>query len=818
MEVFYKFKSAKDFDSLPIDWHYTTVSDVKDYVLQKKCSGKRNKFHYDSLNLVNADTDEEYLDGEALIPKGTYLIVRRAPRCFCMPIVIDPPATPEQEDNSLVEDNGFDQPSTSVFPRESEWVEFWNDLSPSEVVQDAPSKADVGSKISDRIKSAALNWRQCQSPANRFGRGGMGGRGFGRVFGKGGMSDNITPSPGYICRRCKVPGHFIQHCPTNGDHDFDIKRYQPPRGIPNSMLMASADGSYVLPGGGLAVLKPDESAFEKEMQGIPSMRSAPVLPAELHCPICKAVMKDAVLASKCCLETFCDKCIRDYIMSNSLCTCGAKNVLADDLIPNNTVRNTIVQILESTEGSGTSGCSAFSCSKVPSPKLSEPSKEVLLAPSSGLNTMVEEMTEPIEADKDVNELPEAVHECAGEPGSQICPPLPDEDMQPKIQCSKVPSPSLSAPLNGIVVATKTEENTNVDEILDSIDSDKMTQKTLGKGIIGKDVEVSEAAEECTREPRSQMCPAVTDEEMQKPTPGEAEKKRKKFTDMQSSPLQDCAPMPLESSGYSSYWKCMQTGYDGFGLPYWGQIPFMNPGLGSMSIPFGSAFHYSPFGAQHMMPVPPQRDLAKFGTGFNGEFCSWETSKRRKRDHEKHGGSTEVSRNRNCSRDMISHDQPREKKQLYQQPSESESVSATRLQICPDLPPRPSKYSTGKSEYAWKRKASVLSGITNPEGEMAVLKKRKLGNSFPTVNGLSHHRSHSMTSNQYHKDQWNTAVATSKNVYEYADNHDDDNRHFKRRPSKYEKSPVPVVADSSRTGREWTEKRVIAASVSELSVF
>ncbi|KAL1816616.1 hypothetical protein ACET3Z_019190 [Daucus carota] len=705
MEVYYKFKSAKDYDSIPIDWHYTTASDVKDYVLQKKCSGKRNKFHYDSLTLVNADTDEEYLDGEALIPKGTYLIVRRAPRCFCMPIVIDPPATPEQEDDSLVEnklkeDNAFDQPSTCVFPQESEWVEFWNDLSPSEVVQDAgTSKADVHSKICDRIKSSALKWRQYQSPADRFGPGGMGGRGFGRGFGKGGMSDNITPLPGYICRRCKVPGHFIQHCPTNGDRDFDIKRYQPPRGIPNSMLVACPDGSYVLPGGSLAVLKPDESAFEKEMQGIPSTRSAPVLPAELHCPICKAVMKDAVLASKCCFETFCDKCIRDFIMSNSLCTCGAKNVLADDLIPNKTVRDTIVRILESTKGSGSDGGSAFSCSEVPSPKFSEPSKEVLLAPNSGGNTMVEEMTGPIESDKDVNEnlgkvtvrkvveLPEAVRECAGEPGSQICPPVTDADMQPKIQCSK-------------------------------------------------EKEVSECVQECTKEPGSHMCPPVTDEEMQKPTPGDAEKKKKKFTDMQSSPLQDSAHMPLKSSGYSSYWNCMQTGYDGFGRPYWGQIPFMDPGLGSMSIPFGGAFHYSPFGAQHVMPVPPQRDLVKFGTG--------------------------------------------------------------------------------KSEYAWKRKASVLARITNPEGKMAVLKKRKLGNS--TVNGLSHHRSHSMTSNQYHEDQWNTAVATSKNIYESADNHDDDHRHFKRRPSKNETSPVPVVADSRRTGRGWTEKRVIAASISELSVF
>lgn len=97
-----------------------------------------------------------------------------------------------------------------------------------------------------------------------------------------------TPPPGYVCHRCKVPGmylknasiflckivgsntnvlrilafpcsgHFIQHCPTNGDPNFDLKRVKPPTGIPRSMLMAAADGSYALPTGDVAVLKPNE--------------------------------------------------------------------------------------------------------------------------------------------------------------------------------------------------------------------------------------------------------------------------------------------------------------------------------------------------------------------------------------------------------------------------------------------------------------------------------------------------------------------------------------------------------------------------------
>jgi E3 ubiquitin-protein ligase RBBP6 len=38
--------------------------------------------------------------------------------------------------------------------------------------------------------------------------------------------------------------------------------------------------------------------------------------------------------------------IRDHIISKSMCVCGAKNILADDLLPNKTLRDTINRILE----------------------------------------------------------------------------------------------------------------------------------------------------------------------------------------------------------------------------------------------------------------------------------------------------------------------------------------------------------------------------------------------------------------------------------------------------------------------------------------
>ena len=29
--------------------------------------------------------------------------------------------------------------------------------------------------------------------------------------------------PSYICYRCNKAGHYIKHCPTNGDPNFDMK-------------------------------------------------------------------------------------------------------------------------------------------------------------------------------------------------------------------------------------------------------------------------------------------------------------------------------------------------------------------------------------------------------------------------------------------------------------------------------------------------------------------------------------------------------------------------------------------------------------------
>uniref|UniRef100_A0A2P2MI41 Retinoblastoma-binding protein n=1 Tax=Rhizophora mucronata TaxID=61149 RepID=A0A2P2MI41_RHIMU len=305
----------------------------------------------------------------------------------------------------------------------------------------------------------------------------------GRMDGLGFGLERKTPPRGYVCHRCKVPGHFIQHCPTNGDPNYDIKRVKPPTGIPKSMLIATPNGSYALPSGAVAVLKPNEAAFEKEIEGLPSTRSVGDLPPELHCPLCNEVMKVAVLTSKCCFKSFCDKCIRDHIISKSKCVCGATDILADDLLPNKTLRDTINRILDSGNSSAENAASTFQVqdmesARLPQPKIPSPTQIVASKGEQKSFPLDKEspnakMKEAVDDDKTViapqqvpekvgtakvADMSEATHESIGvrEPASQGSAPLAEEEVQRKLAAGdagkKKKKKKVRMPPNGTSIA------------------------------------------------------------------------------------------------------------------------------------------------------------------------------------------------------------------------------------------------------------------------------------------------------------------------------------------------------------------------------
>ncbi|CAK9173261.1 unnamed protein product [Ilex paraguariensis] len=665
MAVYYKFKSAKDFDSIPIDGHFMSVGNLKEKIFESKHLGRGTDF---DLVVTNAQTNEEYLDEAMLIPKNTSVLIRRVPGRPRMPIVTA--RIPEQEElkvENKLEDvhpakNIFLGADSSVinYPEDSEWDEFGNDLyaipevlpvQSSNLIPDAapPSKADEDNKIKAFIDTPALDWQRQKSdgfgPGRGFGRG-MGGRMMGgRGFGRGGL-ERTTPPQGYICHRCKVPGHFIQHCPTNGDPNYDIKRAKPPTGIPKSMLMATPDGSYALPSGAVAVLKPNEAAFEKEIEGLPSTRSVGDLPPELHCPLCKEVMKDAVLTSKCCFQSFCDKCVRDHIMSKSVCICGATNIIADDLLPNKTVRETISRILECNNNSAENGGSAYQ-----------------------VQDMESRFPQPM--------VPSPMQSAA--PEGELAPPTPKEDTL-NIQ----------------------EDSLKIQEIAEQAKVVNVPQQTLEKGSMDKFAELSESTHRsrCMKEPASQGSAPLADEVLQQnPVSGEAVKKKKKkkaclpsrgYNEMQWRVSQDLAAenymMPMGPSAYNPFWTGVQPGMDGYIAPCSVAMPYMGYGLGPLDVPFGGLLHQDPFG---MMPlVPPQRDLADFGMGFNAgrpimsreEFEARKANLKRRREFESHGGR-ELPNDRVVVRDQSSRKLPKDRELSREESGRGDTTSMKSKSVC-----------------------------------------------------------------------------------------------------------------------------------------
>ncbi|KAL9405922.1 hypothetical protein Peur_002894 [Populus x canadensis] len=840
MAVYYKFKSARDYDSISMDGPFISVGTLKEKVFESKHLGRGTDF---DLVVTNAQTNEEYLDEAMLIPKNTSVLIRRVPGRPRMPIVTEQePKLETKVEDTLPEKGSFTGADSSAmnFTEDSEWDEFGNDLysipdvlpvqsnnPPPDVVP--TNKADEDDRIKALIDTPALDWQR--QGADGFGAGRGFGRGFaGRMGGRGFGLQRKTPPQGYVCHRCKLPGHFIQHCSTNGDPNYDIKRVRPPTGIPKSMLMATPDGSYALPSGAVAVLKPNEAAFEKAIEGLPSTRPVGDLPPELHCPLCKEVMKDAVLTSKCCFTSFCDKCIRDYIIEQSKCVCGVLNVLADDLLPNKTLRDTINHILESGNSSAENAGSTFpvldmESARCPPPKVPSPTRSVAskgeqhkLSPgnaeSPNLNKEITEEEKPVIASQQVPEkvrtakaadVSEATHESMSvkEPASQGSAPLPEEEVQQKL----VP-----------IEAGKKKKRKKV--CMPPNDSWRASQDLAAESYV----------------------------------------------------------MPMGPSAFNPYWSGMQPGMEGYMPPYPGPMPYMGYGLGPMDIPFGGVMPPDPFGAQgYMMPiVPPQRDLAGFGMNMNlgpplmsrEEFEARKADVRRRHENERRAERA-FSRDRALGREVSSSGDVSSMKSKsipqssgdphhhHRRRSERSSPerSARELDL---LPPRPSKrksdhhhehsdrdaddieyhkrdrsdrdhrhHPRNRSESSSKavsetttkpasttatdrnHKVSVFSRISFPAEEEPASKKRKVSSSSeaaPAGGGGGpassvHHKSSSPVNNGYYDDYKSSSVkarTSSSSAAAAAMDYEssDDDRHFKRKPSRPSPPPPPPV--------EWEE--------------
>lgn len=96
------------------------------------------------------------------------------------------------------------------------------------------------------------------------------------------------------------------------------------------------------PGGGLAIVKHNSDPFDRLSQSMQRKQTTQI-PKDLQCPICKNLLKEAVITS-CCGVNFCNHCILRafYDDPNNCCpNCKKAKCSANDLTPNQKIRSMV---------------------------------------------------------------------------------------------------------------------------------------------------------------------------------------------------------------------------------------------------------------------------------------------------------------------------------------------------------------------------------------------------------------------------------------------------------------------------------------------
>ncbi|XP_049653234.1 E3 ubiquitin-protein ligase RBBP6-like [Accipiter gentilis] len=312
--VHYKFFSKLNYDTVTFDGLYISLRDLK---LQIMVREKLTAASCDLL-ITNAQTKEEYTDGNALIRRNSSVIVRRIPaggvKVTSKTFVVSRPPPSSQ--------------SKSTSPAS---------LSLAHLAKTA-NLAEANASEEDKIKAMMIQSSRQYGPTNY-------------------MKKPLGPPPSsYTCHRCRKPGHSIKNCPTNGDESFgSVPRMKKSMGIPRSLLLEVKDpnvegvmltrtGKYAIPCVNVeayARTKKEKPPFLPEEPS--SSSSDALIPDEILCLICKEIMTDAAIIP-CCGNSYCDECIRTALLESEehRCPeCHQTGVSPDALVANKCLRRAV---------------------------------------------------------------------------------------------------------------------------------------------------------------------------------------------------------------------------------------------------------------------------------------------------------------------------------------------------------------------------------------------------------------------------------------------------------------------------------------------
>lgn len=340
--VYYRFKSQKDFQRIVFDGIGISVWDLKREIITDAKLGKGTDFDF---AIYNADTDEEYKNDHAIVPRSSSVIARR------LPPKRSGHGNAQQYVNSLpLAANGRGAPQATPH---ADWRGGGSISKDFRQQADAAAAAVMpvvagNARDSEAESMAAMfaaqeeQWQQTQetmATATRVGRV-LGFRDRGPARGpyvdrnkpREAVLPDFPPSippQGYICYRCGLKGHWIQNCPTNDDPEFEGRpRIKRTTGIPKSFLqkvesavvqgksvMVTADGSFVIARPDDASWKQHKSVVVKHLSAADIQSLRPSDP-DLACSICSTLLKSAVKIS-CCRSAFCYDCISNYLKEHS---------------------------------------------------------------------------------------------------------------------------------------------------------------------------------------------------------------------------------------------------------------------------------------------------------------------------------------------------------------------------------------------------------------------------------------------------------------------------------------------------------------------
>ncbi|MCO5591097.1 hypothetical protein L7F22_045074 [Adiantum nelumboides] len=335
MAVHFKFRSAVAFDSIRVEGSGITVANLKDKIVEQKNLGRSRNF---DLVITNAESGEEYMEDSFLVPKNTSLIIKRVParRARNTLLVNEPEDDASEQLPSRSINNLADVSQLALTSPKSLLNCSLGTIGHTVKIDELYDMDDFGVDLyavdesalthveADETSIASAFLARTLTDKKRYACESVIALGYGKdESAKGlarGLSHRAVPHVGYVCHRCGLPGHFIHNCPTNGDPAYDLTKVSRLRIDLEDLSASPAVGSQSV------------NFVVKE---------ADFLPPELQCSLCKGIFKEAVMVP-CCQYSFCDTCVRQYLLEKSCCPqCESDKLKIGGLLPNVALRQAI---------------------------------------------------------------------------------------------------------------------------------------------------------------------------------------------------------------------------------------------------------------------------------------------------------------------------------------------------------------------------------------------------------------------------------------------------------------------------------------------